>query len=44
VGAAVQGAPSCNGWTFWHVQQGSAVVAIDVFRQKVRADLTQSVQ
>ncbi|HEX6741947.1 MAG TPA: site-specific DNA-methyltransferase, partial [Sphingomicrobium sp.] len=19
VGAALQGAPSCNGWTFWHV-------------------------
>ena len=21
VGAALQGAPSCNGWTFWHVEQ-----------------------
>ena len=22
VGAALQGAPSCNGWTFWHVERG----------------------
>ena len=22
VGAALQGAPSCNGWTFWHVDEG----------------------
>ena len=22
VGAALQGAPSCNGWTFWHVEEG----------------------
>ena len=22
VGAALQGAPSCNGWTFWHIEQG----------------------
>ena len=28
VGAALQGAPSCNGWTFWHVEDGR--VEIDV--------------
>ena len=39
VGAAVQGAPACNGWTFWHVKQGGNLVAIDVFRQQVRAEL-----
>ena len=22
VGAALQGAPSCNGWSFWHVEDG----------------------
>lgn len=44
VGAAVQGAPSCNGWTFWHVQHGTQRVAIDVLRQKVRAEMTQSLQ
>src|SRR4051794_3273778 len=27
VGAALQGAPSCNGWTFWHLEQdGEAVM------------------
>src|SRR5271169_1475623 len=24
VGAAVQGAPACNGWTFWHFEQAGA--------------------
>ena len=39
VGAAVQGAPACNGWTSWHVKMGNNLVAIDAFRQKVRAEL-----
>ncbi len=34
VGAALQGAPSCNGWTFWHVEQGGKVQPIDVLRQQ----------
>jgi modification methylase len=32
VGAAVQNAPSCNGWTFWHVETGGVLRPIDVFR------------
>ena len=32
VGAAVQNAPSCNGWTFWHLDRGGALVALDVLR------------
>ena len=44
VGAAVQGAPACNGWTFWHVKMGDNLVAIDVFRQKVRAELGAGLQ
>ena len=32
VGAAVQNAPSCNGWTFWHFEQDGALVAIDGLR------------
>jgi modification methylase len=32
VGAAVQGAPSCNGWTFWHVEREGGVQPIDVLR------------
>ena len=39
VGAAVQGAPACNGWTFWHFQQKREWVPIDMLRQKVRAEL-----
>ena len=34
VGAAVQGAPSCNGWTFWHVEQGGGLTVIDALRQQ----------
>ena len=32
VGAAVQNAPSCNGWTFWHMEQNGALVPIDQLR------------
>jgi modification methylase len=34
IGAAAQGAPSCNGWTFWHVEQGEGLVCIDDLRQE----------
>ena len=33
VGAVLQGAPSCNGWTFWHVD-GAALQPLDVLRQQ----------
>lgn len=39
VGAAVQGAPACNGWTFWHFQNGDGFDEIDLLRQKIRAEL-----
>src|SRR4051812_18693015 len=29
VGAALQNAPSCNGWTFWHCEQGGALQPLD---------------
>ena len=32
VGAAVQNAPSCNGWTFWHLERDGALLPIDVLR------------
>jgi modification methylase len=38
IGALVQGAPACNGWTFWHVEAKGALVSIDEYRQRVRAD------
>ncbi len=33
VGAALQGAPSCNGWTFWHVEEDGKMKPVDAFRQ-----------
>jgi modification methylase len=33
VGAALQGAPSCNGWTFWHVAEGEGLKPLDALRQ-----------
>ena len=33
IGAAATGAPSCNGWTFWHVSQGGTLVPLDALRQ-----------
>ena len=34
VGAALQGAPSCNGWTFWHVEVAGELQPIDLLRQR----------
>jgi modification methylase len=39
IGAYVQGAEACNGWTFWHVRKGAHLIPIDVLRQQVRAEL-----
>ena len=33
VGKDLQGAPSCNGWTFWHIEQDGEVKALDALRQ-----------
>ncbi|WP_114952271.1 site-specific DNA-methyltransferase [Sphingomonadaceae bacterium KCTC 52780] len=33
IGAAVQGAPSCNGWMFWHVEADGALQPLDTLRQ-----------
>jgi modification methylase len=39
VGAHVQGAPACNGWTFWHYESAGRALAIDVLRQKLRSKI-----
>ena len=31
-GAAVQNAPSCNGWTFWHFERDGWLVPLDALR------------
>ena len=33
LGAKLQGAPSCNGWTFWHVEHEGTLKPIDAIRQ-----------
>jgi modification methylase len=33
LGAKLQGAPSCNGWTFWHIEHEGEVKPIDALRQ-----------
>ncbi|MEE4450290.1 site-specific DNA-methyltransferase [Novosphingobium resinovorum] len=33
VGKDLQGAPSCNGWTFWHLEHEGEIKPIDAIRQ-----------
>ncbi len=39
IGALVQGAEACNGWTFWHMEQGKEFAPIDVLRQQIREEM-----
>lgn len=39
IGAKVQGAPSCNGWTFWHVRREGKLLPLDALRSQVRQEL-----
>jgi modification methylase len=41
VGALVQGAEACNGWTFWHVERNGRLDPIDVLRADIRAQMAQ---
>ncbi len=38
VGAALQNAPSCNGWTYWHYMDGKKNMPIDKLREQIRAE------
>ncbi len=38
VGAALEGAPSCNGWTYWSFRRDGVEVPIDILRQQIRAE------
>ena len=38
VGAALEGAPSCNGWTYWHFDREGVQVPIDWLRQRMAAE------
>ncbi len=39
VGAKLEGAPSCNGWTYWSFMRDGRNVPIDVLRQQIRAEM-----
>jgi modification methylase len=42
VGAAMEGAPSCNGWTYWHFRRDGQMVPIDILRQQIRAEMVDA--
>lgn len=37
VGAELEGAPSCNGWSYWHFNIEGKLQPIDLLRQKIRS-------
>ncbi len=39
VGAALEHAPSCNGWTYWHFKRDGKKIPIDLLRQQIRAEM-----
>jgi modification methylase len=39
IGAHVQGALACNGWTFWHYEAEGRLMPIDVLREAARRQL-----
>ncbi|MGB1234700.1 MAG: site-specific DNA-methyltransferase [Planktomarina sp.] len=39
VGAALEKAPSCNGWSYWNYRRNGKQVSIDLLRQQIRAEM-----
>ncbi|MEM6626627.1 MAG: site-specific DNA-methyltransferase [Pseudomonadota bacterium] len=39
MGARVQNAPACNGWTFWHYKSDQGLAPIDLLRRKFRSEM-----
>jgi len=39
VGAALENAPSCNGWTYWQFKRDGQLIPIDILRQQIRAEM-----
>ena len=39
LGALVDDAPACNGWTFWHIKTDRGLAPIDGLRAKIRAGI-----
>jgi modification methylase len=42
VGALVQGLDACNGWTFWHYEDGSSLLPIDTLRSVIRKGMEEA--
>jgi modification methylase len=40
VGAILEGAPSCNGWTYWGFRKKGKTIPIDLLREQIRAEMT----
>jgi modification methylase len=38
IGSEVQNAPSCNGWTFWHLERDGRLVSLDTLRAALRIE------
>jgi modification methylase len=43
VGARLESAPSCNGWTYWHFMREGKKQSLDVLRQQVRDEMRASI-
>ena len=41
LGAKVQGLDACNGWTFWHYEDGTSLKPIDDLRAVIRSDMAK---
>jgi modification methylase len=39
VGAALENAPSCNGWTYWQFKRDGQLIPIDILRQQIRSEM-----
>ncbi|PVH28429.1 site-specific DNA-methyltransferase [Pararhodobacter oceanensis] len=39
VGALLEGAPSCNGWTYWQFKRDGQLIPIDILRQQIRTEM-----
>jgi modification methylase len=42
IGALAQGLPACNGWIFWHYEEGGRRLPIDRFRDTLRRELAEA--
>ncbi|KXG87965.1 site-specific DNA-methyltransferase [Agrobacterium bohemicum] len=42
LGAKVQGLDACNGWTFWHFEDGEALKPIDDLRTLIRNEMAKA--